>query len=69
MGLNLFFCPTGHRIPGDTVLRGRPNNEPTTQKGKAFPAERAVGGVGPEAGGGCGIKGQSGSLEAESGQR
>lgn len=38
------FCPTGHRSPGKTVLRRRPNSEPATQKGKAFPAERAVGG-------------------------
>ena len=41
----------------------------TQMLGKAFPAERAVGGVGPQAVGVCGIKRQSGSLEAESGQR
>lgn len=66
MGLNL-FCPTGHRIPGETVLRGRPNSEPTTQKGKAFPAERAVGGQVLRLEGSVGVRGSQG-LEAERGQ-
>lgn len=56
--------------PGDMELGMRPNRELTTEKVKAFPAERTMGGKVPKLEGleGEGNRGHSGSVEADSGE-